>query len=155
MKEKFVPQFLDPESGEMKPIPPERLAEIKREEKDLEKQERAKTIRLKQGATFAELFDAENRIAEKIEGSEDEEDVGDPTHLVSELWDNFDEDVVLEVLDFKAKLEALSLKKPEEYTEEEKKLANLNVAEYFHNKGYSVEDIETFLPIKFKKKKQT
>ncbi len=155
MKEEFVPQFLDPKSGEMKPITPERLAEIKREEKELEKRERSRIIRLRQDATFADLFAAENKIAEKVEENENEEEnTDDPTNLVAELWDNFDEAIASEVLDFRTNLGTLNFKKPEEYTEEEKKMVNLKVAEYFQNKGYSIKDIEAFLPIKFKKKQK-
>jgi len=155
MKEKFVPQLLDSETGKIKPIPPERLAEIERGEKESGKKEKSRTIRLKRDATFVDLFGAEDRIAEKVRESGDEdENVDDPTYLVAELWDNFDKALASEVLDLRIKLEALRLKRLEEYTDEEKRLMSLNVLEYFKEKGYSVKDVETFLPIKFKKEKR-
>lgn len=154
MREEDTPKFLDQETGEMKLVPPQKLAEMRRKEKGLKKKERARTIRLERNATFADLFEAEEKIAKKVRESGDEDEDDDPTHLVAELWDNFDETIASEVLEMRAKLEVLRLKGRGGYTEEESKLADLRVLEYFEGKGYSADEVEDFLPIKFKKEKK-
>lgn len=143
-----MPTFFDPESREWKPIPPEELAEA---ERDLGK-DSSRTIRVKRDATFADLFDAEEKLANKIQESGKEED--DPAHFAVELETNFDEPIPEELRHFRAVLEAMRAKRPEEYTEEEKRLIGLKMIDYFQEKGHSMKDIEALLPIKFKKEKK-
>ena len=156
MGEKFKPEFFEIKNGEMKRLSPEKSAErekeIEKEEKELEEKERKRTIRLDRDATFADLCKALIKIEEKAQENEDEESLAE--HIGAELIDHFDSDVISEVSDAIIQFETLGSKEPEKYTDEEKKLANLKVLEYFQEKGYSVEDIEAYLPLKFRKEKQ-
>ena len=134
MKEKFVPQFLDPKSGELKPIPPERLAEIKKEEKELEEKEKSRTIRLKRDATFADLFNA----VEDIEDSEAYEEYWEI--FDEELINNFEPDVAEGILSLRS--------------DQASKAKSTNILDYFKGHGYTQKEISAFLPIKFKKERK-
>lgn len=87
------------------------------------KEEGELEITLSRNATFADLFNALDEIEEK-------EGLG-AVHFEEELWDNFDDAVASEVL------------------LRSKELSNLKVLEYFRDKGYSIKDIEAYLPISF------
>lgn len=132
MGEKFKPRAfeIDPESGKMEPVPPKGSAEIKEEEEKLEEKERERTIRLNPDATFADFCRA---VKEAGEGAEN--------LLIAELWDHFDADEV-------TKLTRLMEKPPEEYTDEEKELAESKILDHFPK-----EDIEAYLPVEFREDK--
>jgi len=92
------------------------------EEKDL-------CIQLSQDATFVDLFAAIAAI-ESIEG------LGS-LHFEEELWDNFVEAVVEEVLAFQDPLSALASKE------------DTRLVDFFNGRGYTKEEIEIYLPIEF------
>jgi len=135
-----------------------RRAALSEEELEAEEEKKAeeRIVTLNQDATLADLFEAIDEIEEKIqtENSEDE-DYDDPIHFAAEVVGNFDKDVAEEILvDLRGAHEFLDSTKPEEELSEKKKKAiGRKVLDYFEEKGYSRDDVETYLPmIKFKKK---
>lgn len=70
-KEKFTPKSFYSKDKEMKPVPPEQLAKMEKEEEELKKEEKSKTIRLKRETTFSDLLDTEAKIVEKEQSWEE------------------------------------------------------------------------------------
>ena len=113
----------------------ERRKRKERKEKEIEDEERELNATISKDATFTDLFNAINDIEEK-------EGLGE-LHFEEELWDNFDPEIVEEILAFR-EVQA-------------SKAATTKVLDFFNERGYSQIDVSTFLPIKFKreqKKKQ-
>ncbi len=133
MGEEFKPRAfeIDPKSGKMEPVPPKESAEIEKEEDKLEEKERERTIKLSSDTTFADFCG-------RVDGAgQDAKDL-----LFAELWDHFDTDEV-------EKLTRLIGKLPEEYTDEEKELAESKILDHF-----SKEDIEAYLPVEFEEEEE-
>ena len=97
--------------------------EYKEEEEEL-------LITLSTNATFADLFKAINELGDK----EDFEEF----HFDEELWDNFDEGIAEEILSFR--------------DSQKEKAATTKVTDFFKKRGYSIEDVSVYLPIKFQDK---
>jgi hypothetical protein len=109
--------------------------EEKRKEEKMEDEERELNATISKDATFADLFNA-------IDAIEEEEGLGE-FNFEEELWDNFDSEIVEEVLAFR--------------DVQASKAAMTKVLDFFKERGYSQRDVSVLLSIKFKrehKKKQ-
>ena len=104
----------------------EKKTESKKEKNRKEKTEKEGIVKLSKDATFVDLFEA-------IDASEEKEE---EVHFEEELLDNFDKEVVGEILYFR--------NNPGE-------AAKTKVADFFRKHGFLKSDITTYLPIKFKK----
>lgn len=93
-----------------------------------EDNEKELSISIPETASFADLFDAIDAIEEKTGLDE--------LHFEEELWDNFDDSVAETVLSFRDK--------------EKSNAADTNVIDFFKERGYSKDDISTYLPIEFR-----
>lgn len=99
-------------------------------EAEWKKAEVVENVIISKDATFADLFHAIKAIKE---GSE-------VLHFEEELWDNFDAEIVEEVLAFRDARAS--------------KAAITKVLDFFKEHGYTQSDISTFLPIKFKREQR-
>ena len=104
----------------------------KRKEEKMEDEERELNASISKDATFADLFNAIDVIEEK-------EGLGE-LHFEEELWDNFDAEIVEEVLAFRDM--------------QASKAATTKVVDFFKERGYSQSDISVFLPVKFKREQK-
>lgn len=102
----------------------------KRKEERMEDEEQELEVSISKDATFADLFNAIDAI------EEDEE-----FHFDEELWDNFDSEVVEEILAFQ--------------DTQASKAATTKVVDFFKERGYSQSDVSAFLPIKFKRERKS
>ena len=82
-------------------------------------------------STFADLFKAIDELEDK--------EYFEEFHFDEELWDNFDEKIVEEILSFK--------------DIQKEKAATTKLTDFFEEHGYSMEDVSIYLPIKFEGKK--
>lgn len=101
---------------------------IEKEEEEGEFEEEI-IVRLSKSATFADLFEAIDNLEQE----------GEEVHFEEELWDNFDEEVVEEILELRNNLS---------------KAAKIKIISFFRKHEYSGKDITTYLPIKFKKERK-
>ena len=106
----------EPETVEQPPI------ENSGEEKEL-------LITLSKRASFADLFKA-------IEAVEEKEGLG-KVHFDEELWDNFAEEIVNEVLSFQEDAQ-------------KGRAATTKIIDFFQERGYDQKDISAYLPVKFR-----
>lgn len=104
----------------------------KRKEEEMEDEERELNASISKDATFADLFNA-------IDAIEEEEGL-DELHFEEELWDNFDAEIVEEVLAFR--------------DVQASKAATTKVMDFFKERGCSQSDVSVFLPIKFKRERK-
>lgn len=104
----------------------------KRKEEEMEDEERELNATISKDATFADLFNA-------IDAIEEEEGL-DELHFEEELWDNFDSEIVEEVLAFR--------------DVQASKAATTKVLDFFKERGYPQKDVSIFLPIKFKRERK-
>jgi len=104
------------------------LGENTNGERKGEMEEEDLCVELSKDATFFDLYEAIDAIEEK-EGL-------DSLHFEEELWDNFDEELFEEVLALRS-------------LENETRAQNTKVIDFFKKRGFSKEDIEIYLPIKF------
>lgn len=86
-------------------------------------------VTISKDATFADLFKATDKLEVK-EGFDD-------FHFDEELWDNFSPEIGNEVLAFRNHHNA-------------EQAASTKVVDFFQGRGFSPDDITTFLPIKFR-----
>lgn len=115
----------------------------------LRRQERPTTIRLDQGATMVELFDAIQRAAKKVSVAERESG-----RFRLHLWDNFTPADVAEVFRLEDRVNAIQRKFPNDITDEDRKLLALTIVDFFERKGISTEDIRAHFPIAFRKERR-
>jgi|GEM_PF-4507923 len=116
-----IPEFprrFNSKTGKMEPVPLERRLQREQEQRQLEAEEAARKIHLKQDATFADLFDV---IRSKGKATEDE------FHL--ELANNFYPDIAMEIFGLMH--------------------SSRKVLDWFEKNGIDLDDVETYLPIKF------
>lgn len=104
----------------------------KKKEEEMEDEERELKATISKDATFADLFNA-------IDAIEEEEGLGE-LHFKEELLDNFDTEIVEEVVAFRGA--------------QANKAATTKVMDFFRERGYSQSDVSVFLPIKFKRKRK-
>ena len=104
----------------------------KRKKEEMEDEERELNASISKDATFADLFNA-------IDAIEEEEGLGE-LHFEEELWDNFNSEIVEEVLAFR--------------DVQVSKAATTKVLDFFKERGYPQKDVSVFLPIKFKRERK-
>ena len=104
----------------------------KRGGEEMEDEERELRTSISKDATFTDLFNA-------IDAIEEEEGLGE-LHFEEELLDNFDPEIVEEVLAFR--------------NAQASKAETTNVLDFFKKHGYSQSDVSAFLPIKFKREQK-
>lgn len=108
---------------------PENMA-LRRVEEKKERRLEKWSAKISKDATFKDLFDAVDDRDEELRQSE---------LFMSEVWDNFDQEICDEILDMQS---------------DDIKAVGTKVVEFFEKYGYSKKDIETFLPVKFKRERR-
>lgn len=106
--------------------------EEKRKEKKIQDKERELNATISKDATFSDLFNA-------IDAVKEDEGLGE-LHFEEELWDNFNSEIVEEVLAFR--------------NVQASKAVITKVLDFFRERGYSQKDVSVFLPIKFKRERK-
>ncbi len=104
----------------------------KKKEAEIEDEEQELNVILSKDATFSDLLNA-------IDFIEKEKGLGE-LHFEEELWDNFDSEIVEEILSFRD-IQA-------------SKAATTKFMDFFKERGYSQSDVSKFLPIRFKREQK-